>query len=91
MQTYPRAPGHMWPGHMHGAGCLSAWTMHTGSSISVWRVFLGLGFALTPVIPAVVRDACVWVRVVTLTQGSWLGPVACVLRYGCGFRPAYPG
>ena len=30
MQPYPRAPDLVWPGHVHGNGCLSARAMDTG-------------------------------------------------------------
>ena len=43
MQPHPQAPGHIWPGHLHGAGCLSAGAMDTsyflllcGVCIWVW-------------------------------------------------------
>ena len=43
MQPYPRSPGHVWPGHLHGASCLSAQTMDTGFPTVVWCLCLGLG------------------------------------------------
>ena len=30
MHLYPRAPGHVWPGHLHGAGGLGTRAMNTG-------------------------------------------------------------
>ena len=30
MQPYPRALDHLWPGHLHGMGCLSALAMDSG-------------------------------------------------------------
>ena len=50
MQPYPRSPDLVWPGHLHGTGCLSARAVGTGFSYccaafvfgSGWR--LGVGF-----------------------------------------------
>ena len=41
------APGHIWPGHLHGRDGLSARVMDTGFPIVVWRSCLGLGFTVT--------------------------------------------
>ena len=46
MQPYPRAPGHVWPGHLHGTGCLSARAMDT--VFSYRRVGYALGFGVCP-------------------------------------------
>ena len=46
MQPYPRAPDLVWPGHLHGAGWLSAWAIDSGFPTVVWRLCLGLGFAV---------------------------------------------
>ena len=43
MQPYPRAPDLVWPGYLHGTGCLSARAMDTGFPTVVWRLCLGLG------------------------------------------------
>ena len=48
MQPYPRAPDLVWPGHLHGTGCVSAQAMDTGFPIVVWCLCLGLGSAVTP-------------------------------------------
>ena len=52
MQPYPRAPDPVLPGHLHGTGCLSARAMDTRFRTVVWRLCLGLGFAVTPPILA---------------------------------------
>ena len=52
MQPYPRAPGNVWPGDLHGMGCFSAWAMNTGFPIVAWCVCLSLGLARTPPILA---------------------------------------
>ena len=78
MQPYPRSPDLVWPGHLHGRGCLSARAMDTGLPTVAWRLRLGLG--------------CGWVRVSAASQHSWLGCWGlCVLV--CLFRlyPATPG
>ena len=50
MQPYPRSPDLVWPGHLHGTGCLSARAVGTGFSYC-WLAFvfgsrlrLGVGF-----------------------------------------------
>ena len=63
MQPYARAPGQVWPGHLHGTGCLSAWAMDTGFPTVAWRVCLDLGYAVTPPILAGVCGVYVWVQV----------------------------
>ena len=63
MQPCPCAPGPVWPGHVHGAGCLSARAMDTGFPTAVrvlplprrsWLGFVvcvfGYGIALNPAI-----------------------------------------
>ena len=46
MQPYPLFPGDVWPGHLHGAGCLSARAMDAGFPTVVSCLCLGLRFAL---------------------------------------------
>ena len=48
MQLYPQARDLVWPGHLHGMGCLSARAIDTGLPTVVWRLCWGLGFAVTP-------------------------------------------
>ena len=43
MQPYPRSLGQIWPGHLHGRGCLSARAIGTGFPTVVWRAQLVLG------------------------------------------------
>ena len=43
MQPYPRAPDLVWPGHLHGAGCLSARAVGTGFPTVGLRLWLGPG------------------------------------------------
>ena len=50
MQPYIWAPDLVWPRHLHCTGCLSARAMDTGIPSVVWRLCLGLGFAVTPTI-----------------------------------------
>ena len=78
MQPYPRSPDLVWPGHLHGTGCLSARAMDTGFPTVVRRLCLGLG--------------CGWVRVSAAPRHSCLGcwgvrALVCVLR----LHPATPG
>ena len=100
MQPYLRAPGHVWPGHMYGTGCLSARAMDTGFPTVELRVRSGSGFAATPRSPA--RDGevrarfCVGVRAFRYeyclspdfrSWGLWL----LRLGMGCGFGAAISG
>ena len=48
MQPYPRSLDLVWPGHLHGTGCLSARAMNSGFPIVVWCLCLGLGSVVTP-------------------------------------------
>ena len=59
MQPCPRAPDLVWPGHLHGTGCLSARAMDTGFPTVAWRLRLGLG--------------CGWVWVSEAPRHSRLG------------------
>ena len=43
MQPYPRAPDLVWPGHLHGGGCLSARAVGTGFPTVGLRLWLGPG------------------------------------------------
>ena len=91
MQPYPRAPDLVWPGHLHGTGCLSARAMDAGFSFVVWRLCLGPGCAWVRVavtLPALARvfTGCVWVRVVVSPLHSRLG--FAVFAVGLEFRPA---
>ena len=72
MQPYPRAPDLVWPGHLHGTGCLSARAVGTGSPTVVWRLCLGpvggwVRVLLTPPVLAGVLGGCVWARFVVLS------------------------
>ena len=78
MQPYPRSPDLVWPGALHGTGCLSARALDTGYPTVVWGKCLGLG--------------CAWARVSAAPRHSWLGCCSvcvfvCVLR----LYPATPG
>ena len=48
MQPYPRSPDLVWPGHLHGMGCLSARATDTRFPIVVWYLCFGFGSAVTP-------------------------------------------
>ena len=47
MQPWPRSADLVWPGHLHGTGCLNVRAMDTGFPTVVWRACCGLGFAVT--------------------------------------------
>ena len=86
MQPYPRAPDLVWPGHLHGTGCLSARAVGTGSPTVVRRLCWGPGCGwvwvlLTPPVLAGVLGGCVWARFVVLS-------LFCRL-FGLRFWPAY--
>ena len=91
MQPYPWAPDLVWPGHLHGTGCLSARAMDTGFPTVVWRLCLGPGCAgvwvlVTPPALVGVSGGCVWVRFGVSPLFSPLG--FAVFAVGFGFRPA---
>ena len=91
MQTYPRSLDLVWPGHLHGTGCLSARAMDTGFPTVVWRLCLGPGCAwvwvsVTLPVLAGVLGGCVWVRFVVSPLFSPLGFT--VFAVGYWFRPA---
>ena len=72
MQPYPRSPDLVWPGHLHGTGCLSARAVGTGCHTVVRRLCLGpvngwVWVLLTPPVPAGVLGGCVWARFVALS------------------------
>ena len=76
MQPYPRAPDLVWPGHLHGTGCLSARAVGTGFPTVGLRLWLGPG--------------CVWWWVLfTPARCGWgLGWVC--LGSVCGVVPLLP-
>ena len=47
MQPYPRSPDLVWPGHVHGMGCLLVRAMDTAFPTVVWRVCLALWLFLS--------------------------------------------
>ena len=91
MPPYPRSPDLVWPGHVHGTGCLSARTVGTGLPTVVRRLCLGpvrgwVWVLLTPPVLAGVLGGCVWARFVVLSLFCRLFVVFVV---GLRFRPAY--
>ena len=76
MQPYPRAPDLVWPGHLHGTGCLSARAVGTGFPTVGLRLWLGPG--------------CVWwwVLFTPACCGWGLGRVC--LGSVCGVVPLLP-
>ena len=89
MQPYPRAPDLVWPGHLHGTGCLSAWAMDAVFPTVVWRLCLGLGFPVTPPILAGVLGGCAWVRFLASPLPSQLGLGVCTVWLGFGFASCH--
>ena len=92
MQPYPRAPDLVWPGQLHGTGCLSARALDTGFATVVWCLCLGWGcgwvwVSVTPPALAGVLGGCVWVQFVVSSLFCRLGFVVFVV--GLGFLPAY--
>ena len=91
MQPYPRASDLVWPGHLHGTGCLTAWAMDTGIPIVVWCLCLDPGcvcarVSVGPPALAGVLGGCVWEQVVVSSLLSRPGFAA--FAVGLGFRPA---
>ena len=91
MQAYPRSPDLVWPGQLHGTGCLSARAVDTGFPTVVRRLCLGpdcgwVWVSLAPPVLAGVLGGCVWVRFVVLSLFSRLFVIFVV---GLRFGPAY--
>ena len=91
MQPYPRAPDLVWPGHLHGRGCLSARGMDTGLPTVVSCLCSGLGFGVK-------RLSWLGSWVDVLGYGFWFRPTIpgwglwCVrLGLGVGLHPALHG
>ena len=85
MQPYPRSPDLVWPGHLHGTGCLSARAVGTGFPTVVRRLCLGpvggwVWVLLTSPVLAGVLGGCVW-------HGLWRRPssVGCLWCSWLGF------
>ena len=76
MQPYPRAPDLVWPGHLHGAGCLSAWAVGTGFPTVGLRWWLSPGCGWS------------WVLFSPARRGWGLGWVC--LGSVCGVVPLLP-
>ena len=73
MQPYPRSPHLVWPGQLHGTGCLSVRALDTGFPTVVWCLCLGLGCGR------------LWVSVTLPSPGWGLGQVC--LGAVCGVVP----
>ena len=90
MQTYPRSRDVVWPGQLHGTGCLSARAVDTGFPTAVWHLCFGPGCGwvwvlLTPPVLAGVLGGCVWAQFVVL---SLFCRVFVVFVVGLRFQPA---
>ena len=90
-QPYPRSPDPVWPGHLHGTGCLSARAVGTWFPTVVRLLCLGPGCGwlwvlLIPPVLAGVLGGCVWARFVVLSL--FCRPFV-VFVVGLRFRPAY--
>ena len=91
MQPYPRSPDLVWPGHLHGTGCLSARAVGTGFPTVVRRLCLGpvcgwVWVLLTQPVLAGVLGGCVRARFVVL---SLFCRLFVVFLAGLRFRPAF--
>ena len=91
MQPSPRSADLVWPGQLHGTGCLSARAVDTGFPTVVRRLCLGPGSGwvwdwLTPPVLAGVLGGCVWARFVVSSLFCRLFVVSVV---GLRFWPAY--
>ena len=99
MQPYPRSPDLVWPGHLHGTGCLSARAVGTGFPTVGLCLCLGPGCGwvwvlLTPASPGwglgwVCLGTVLWccLSFAGFLWCSW----ACVLGLGLGCAPPFLG
>ena len=98
MQPYPRSPDLVWPGYLHGTGCLSARAMDTGfptvaplapshswHGCAVWVCVIGLGFRLRPATPGWGVGLCVCSACTQplLATGARCGCVCLGSGFGC--------
>ena len=91
MQPHPRSLLLVWPGLLHGTGCLSARAVGTGFPTILWCLCLGPGcgwvwVSVTPPVLAGVLGGCVWVRFVVSSLFCRQGLE--VFAVGLGFWPA---
>ena len=77
MQPYPRSSDLVWPGHLHGSGCLSARAVGTGFPTVGLRLWLGPGLRL---VVGFVNPCQSWL-------GSWVG----VFGLGLWCCPSFAG
>ena len=77
MQPYPRAPDLVWPGHLHGTGCLNARAVGTGFPTVGLRLWLGPGCGWSWVLFTPARCGL----------GSWVG----VFGLGLWCCPSFAG
>ena len=82
MQPYPRAPDLVWPGHLHGTGCLSARAVGTGFPTVGLRLWLGPGCGWSWVLftPARCGWGLGWVCFVSVCGVVPLLPAVCGVR-----------
>ena len=82
MQPYPRAPDLVWPGHLHGTGCLSARAVGTGFPTVGLRLWLGPGCGWSWVLfnPARFGWGLGWVCLGSVCGVAPLLPAVCGVR-----------
>ena len=82
MQPYPRAPDLVWPGHLHGSGCLSARAVGTGFPTVGLRLWLGPGCGWSWVLftLACCRWGLGWVCLGSVCGVVPLLPAVCAVR-----------
>ena len=82
MQPYPRSPDLVWPGHLHGTGCLSARAVGTGFPTVGLRLWLGPGCGWSWVLftPAPCGWGLGWVCLGSVCGAVPLLPAVCGVR-----------
>ena len=91
MQPYPPSPGHIWPGDLHGTGCLSTRAMDTGFCTVASCARLGWGLSLSRLSWLGLVLCVLRFQFLPFLHHSWQGPAGCARGYRFCLYFAFPG